>query len=342
VKNMKTFRLLCALFMVSGSASLAFCQVRVVGSGPYYPVPIQAAPGEVVTFYVTGLQLRLDEPLYAEGPQLPEALGGISVIIRDHRESKNYIAPILSIKAYSNCTGLDKTDPACLTFGVTAQVPLELSPNSPPSISRRQGLGGNQFPSISHDSIDAFSVVIVENEVESAPFLLMLVNSNLRVLNECDGVFLTELSPYAGCPKAVRRQDNSPGRPRLGETVRIYLTGLRGNPLNLRTGATIPKALLVSGSITLNHLGSVPGAPPSSLSTPYLVDPSSLSDLFMAPGMYGVYYVDYKLPSVFPPLTGRCAGSFGSNMTLIVATKPSTLVGIGTAPFDNIRFCVEP
>src|SRR5207247_1913056 len=102
-------------------------------------------------------------------------LGGVSVIIRDHDAATDYVAPIFSIRPFSSCWHADKSNDACLTLAITAQVPWEVpaSKGAPPyaTTARRAGKIGFIFPDTFSSDNESFSLIVRQDGVESADFL---------------------------------------------------------------------------------------------------------------------------------------------------------------------------
>jgi uncharacterized protein (TIGR03437 family) len=188
-------------------ASAAPAQVTLLGGGYGNPSAFTLAPGQVTTLFMTGLSLRFPSPVVAGSTPLPTTLGGISA--RFQQGPSTYFFAIFSIQQTYRCaTG---TTNECYTTGVTVQVPFE----------------------VNYTTMNAPTLVISVNGVDSPPLPVALVGYNVHLLTSCDSIFATNNSI---CVPLVTHADGSPpafyshlqGSVQVssGETIVVYATGL--------------------------------------------------------------------------------------------------------------------
>ena len=123
---------LCVLHL---STSYLFGQgPTLVGSG-YADPTITVAPGQVVTFYISGLKTVLPQPrsVKAQGLPLPTKLAGISATIVQTTPDASFPVPLFSVDQINMCADPNTAASDCLLTAATVQIPFELFV---PSISR--------------------------------------------------------------------------------------------------------------------------------------------------------------------------------------------------------------
>jgi hypothetical protein len=114
-------------WMVGLTGASAVAQPTVAWPGYTRPGPIPVAPGQILTFFVTGIQASLSAPVVAASLPLPLSLAGISVTIRS--PSQSYEAPLFSVAPMDPCTPAETGGPGCPVTAITIQAPYEISPN---------------------------------------------------------------------------------------------------------------------------------------------------------------------------------------------------------------------
>jgi len=95
-KSIRSF-ITCICVICSGLSSL-FCQPTLVGSGYADPTNIQVSPGQITTFFVSGLALDPTKPLKATSVPLPYSLGGVSVEITQSSPAHSFAVPLLAVQ----------------------------------------------------------------------------------------------------------------------------------------------------------------------------------------------------------------------------------------------------
>jgi uncharacterized protein (TIGR03437 family) len=109
------------LLFVSMSVNAA----TVVAVGYSSPTSITVAPGQIVTFFVSGIGATLTGPVRANTAVLPNALAGIWATL----DSSSAI-PIVAVEPVATCAG--QTQPGCGSYtAITVQIPFDLSTRCP-------------------------------------------------------------------------------------------------------------------------------------------------------------------------------------------------------------------
>ncbi|HET9320855.1 MAG TPA: hypothetical protein VFO27_13805, partial [Bryobacteraceae bacterium] len=99
----------------------------VVGAGYSLIAPVAAAPGQVITIYVTGVG-SVTKKVSAGNPPLPTKLGGISATLS--QGGATTAAPIFAVFPFNACSGAPGF--ACGSImGITLQIPFELEASGP-------------------------------------------------------------------------------------------------------------------------------------------------------------------------------------------------------------------
>src|SRR5450759_3769410 len=95
----------------------------VVGSGYASPTTIRVAPGQITTFFVSGLSTDTTKPQKATTLPLPNSLAGISVTINQSSQKQSVAVPLLAVEQLNTC-GIGSFPPP---------PPPAPAPTSPPS-----------------------------------------------------------------------------------------------------------------------------------------------------------------------------------------------------------------
>jgi hypothetical protein len=122
------------------SLAAVSAQTTILMSAGYTtPTPIQVAPGQVITLYISGTKtvLPLQSPsIRATTIPLPTTLGGFSVTVR--QGNNMYAAPLLSVAQTPNCTDANRLSPQCIITGLTIQIPFDITPMQYPLLMAAQ------------------------------------------------------------------------------------------------------------------------------------------------------------------------------------------------------------
>lgn len=99
----------------------------IMGSGYTVPLPVQVAPGQLLTIFVQGIGAGLTGQIQAQSLPLPTSLAAISVKIQQSVGPPNiFAAPILAVFPADSCQ-----DQSCSHFvGINLQIPYEVVPST--------------------------------------------------------------------------------------------------------------------------------------------------------------------------------------------------------------------
>jgi uncharacterized protein (TIGR03437 family) len=282
----------------------------LVGTGYGLPPQVKLAPGQIVTFWVVGLQAIPGAPVQATTP-LPMTLANLSVTFDQTTNPKNLPmpstpAPIVSI-AQTNICGGSAVVPACLLTGITVQVPFELpvQPFTMPPYT---------------------SVTISENGTASQTFSVAVADDSIHILTTCGPNLLPCVTHSDG--SLVTR--DSP--PVAGETIVIYAVGLGTTTPTVPTGqlSPSPAARVTDSSVDLDFTANAAPTRPGYPRPAAALQPPAFAGL--TPGQVGLYQVNVQLPASFPAVAA-CGGTVEhpiySNLTITVSSNYFSYDGVG-------------
>src|ERR1035441_3991780 len=160
----------------------------VFGAGYSSPVPINAAPGQILNLMVAGVGAALTQRVTAPGFPLPDTLAGISVQLTQAATPQSVAAPILAVSPLSTCpSGASIGSTPCGRYTVvTVQIPFELVPACQPTIE--------VCPSATPIASFAY-LVVSENGVPGGAIVLNAIADQVHVANLCD----LDASAGGGC-----------------------------------------------------------------------------------------------------------------------------------------------
>jgi uncharacterized protein (TIGR03437 family) len=321
------------------SLAAVSAQTTILMSAGYTtPTPIQVAPGQVITLYISGTKtvLPLQSPsIRATTIPLPTTLGGFSVTVR--QGNNMYAAPLLSVAQTPNCTDANRLSPQCIITGLTIQIPFDITPMQYPLLMAAQ------FPG---------DLSVNDNGTESAHFPIAPLVDNIHVLTTCDLLDTRELIP-SPCSGIVTHADGtmvlggSPAKP--GETVVLYAYGLGQTTPPVKTGdaTPIPAPVLLNGPNVTVQFDFRPNAGPSipyfALKGPDLVFSPTPLFVGLTPGQVGLYQINVRIPNTVPPVPA-CTGVLSCIGSLLACDIQSNLtidIG-GITSFDGAAICVQP
>lgn len=274
----------------------------VIGTS-YDPIDIsKGSPGQLVTFSISGVGQRLTGEVIADKLPLPTVLAGISISL----DFETNFIPLLRIEPLQEGVVL-----------VTAQIPFEAP------------LSGPRFHVV---------FVIADGKVITST-RFNLVENDAHILRTCDTLF----SQRAGtCDtwlvfhlngRLVTADD--PARP--SETLVLYAVGLGVPEGAAKTG----EATVVPGPVPRLNLdfNFTPNALPKNITK---IDERLLTKpLFagLAPGLVGLYQVNFQVPATVSASLPRCDEVTRSNLTITIGLPLSSRSG---GSFDGARICVQP
>src|ERR1035437_9676758 len=144
MESMRRMLLVSVCAVLMNLAPLFGQGMTVVGSGYASPTTIRVSPGQITTFFVSGLSTDTTKPQKATSLPLPNSLAGISVTINQSSPKQSVPAPLLAVQQLNGCSNGGAPPPAtvpsdCLVAAITVQIPYEFSLSSPRSEDRRVG-----------------------------------------------------------------------------------------------------------------------------------------------------------------------------------------------------------
>ena len=285
----------------------------VVGAGFVSPIPIPAAPGEILAIYLTGIGNGLIQPVTATSIPLPYSLAGISITMTQAAGGMSTPVPLLAVFPVSTCTTVQTA--GCSQFiGITLQIPYELIPNSPfvgrpPSNAQLVVTQGGQ-------------TATVELDPEFDSVHILRTGDSVTQPGSSGGNYFFEGPIVTHLDGTIVRQGNL-ARP--GEAVVMYAAGL---------GPTTPAATTGGKSVTASTTDSI------AIGFDYQASPGTLlppkeTPLFagLTPGFVGLYQVNFVVPAVPASLQPCSPGGPASNLTIILS---------GFSSRDVVGICVQP
>jgi hypothetical protein len=315
-------------------AAIAFAQTSntVVGTGYSWPVPVNAAPGQILNLYVHGVGSTLTQRVAASGLPLPTQLAGISVTLTQTRPSQSVAVPIVAVRPMSTCISPGATNNACGHFAVvTVQIPFELVPSCQPAFQA--------CPETPPGLVNATQLVVSENGTAGGAIDLNPKPDQIHIVNACD-VNMWTSNGCAGVPTITHADgslvwQNSPAHP--GEEIVIYAFGLGATKPSASTGAASPAPAAAAQTFQKVNYEFAPNAGPSKglplnltacATTP--VCPNTPAFAGLTPGQAGLYQVNFVVPAP-SRMPAPCDGQITSNLTLTL---------VGQTSFDGAGICV--
>lgn len=322
---------LCSLLCGSLFAqSTPTATAAIVSAGySFLPGVLSAAPGQVLSLLVYGLEYRLQNRVVATSTPLPATLAGFSVTLQQgtfESTVNTFAVPLLGVQQSPCLNSLAPGLCPALTV-LSVQIPFEVVPDCPICL--------RPFD-------PPASLTVSENGVPKSSVPLRLPPHNIHVVDACDTTALLSLPPNEGalCGKVVVHEDGSrvtASHPaKVGEQLVMYAFGLgRTEPL-VKTGErTLPPAPFFPEGVFRLHFDFTPNAPPSfpfsrifGLSSPTPVYAGLVA------GFVGLYQVNFVVPP--PPSAAPFVAcdffDIQSNLTVMLA---------GVLSFDGAGICVQ-
>src|SRR5579863_6702593 len=290
----------------------------VIGSAGYSaPVPVKVAPGQILTFFVSGFGAGLTAKVSADGFPLPNILAGISATLYELSQPPlaGEAVPLLAVSPMNSCGGIIVPVQCTPLAAVTVQIPFGIrtasavSPIPPPA-----------------------TLTISESGGSSASISLSPMTDQPHIVTTCD-VNVATSAPGSLCRPVVTHGDGSlvtPEHPaHTGEELVLYAFGLGSTLPGLASGDASPvPAQPVTGAFTLTSEAAI---------QVIQSERQSFAPLFagLTPGFAGLYQVNFLAPA--PPMpfaSGDCSTPGTPNGNVVV-----TLLGDSA---DRASFCVVP
>ena len=304
---------------------LAAQNSTIVGAGYGSPVPIKAAPGQVLTLFVQGIGKSLSQPVRAPDPAWPTSLAGISVVLV--QETKIPV-PILEIRPITTCgPPFPLQIPCGAITAVTVQIPYGLFSLCPLCL---RPVEPSPELLVSENGQDGFATAITP----LADQVHVLTSCDILLQSETPAVNFTGLP----CPPMVIHADGqlvSPVNPaKQGEELASYAVGLGATNPAARDGQPAPAPLRAVQSMTLDY-NFRPNALPAK---PADGSPVALFS-GLTPQYVGLYQINFTVPPI-PKGTQPCAVSFAPGANVIQSNL--TVSFGGSFSFDGAGICVTP
>jgi uncharacterized protein (TIGR03437 family) len=295
----------------------------VVSAGYSTPTSITVAPGQITTFFVSGIGASLTGPVRANTVPLPTSLAGISATVGGNG---SLAIPMVAVEPIATCR--NQTLPGCGSYtAITVQIPFELRASCP-------GIGqiADIFPP---------SVSFAENGtvVATVDGVWPLCN-NIHILRTCD---LALPNHTVFCDPVVTHADGSrvtstvPAR--AGEEIVIYAVGLGRAEVSDLTGRAPSSPVPVPTAIAFDFRPNAgPSQEPFTLTERGIFSPA-ISPVFsgMTPGSVGLYQINIIVPT--PPKGMLPCGN--PDLSPPIASNLTVNVG-GQGGFDGVGICVLP
>lgn len=327
--------ILVSLFIVSvGSISAQTPSIMSAGYGP--PAMIQAAPGQIITVYVSGTKSILPAGIRATTIPLPSSLGGFSVTVR--QGASTYAAPMVSVTQTPNCIDANPS-PQCIITALTVQIPFEIA----------------TVPFLQASAQVPTDLTVNDNGTESAHISIAPLMDRIHILTVCDKAGIT-LSTPSPCNAIVTHADGTTGSSaKPGETIVMYAYGLGQTTPPVKTGDITPApgtVLLDAPNFTVqfdfrpNAGPAMPYIAPTSVLSPAPITGPviSLSPIFvgLTAGQVGLYQINVKIPDTVPSLPA-CSEVFSCpNPNRCIVQSNLTIDIGGFSSFDGAAICVQP
>jgi uncharacterized protein (TIGR03437 family) len=314
------------------SLSLFAQSSGIVGAGYLPPSPVSAAPGQILTVFVTGL--GISSTGHAPAGALPTSFAGVTATLR---QGSDIAAPIVDVRAVSTCPDLAMATPPCTTLtAVTLQIPYELVPFCP--LCAIAAL------------LPPAELFVSANGQSSAPIELNALADQIHILTACD-LMLVPLgtSPQMnttglGCASVVTHTDGSmvsaSSPANAGETLTAWAVGLGQTNPAASTGQPAASAAPTTQTFSLDFNYTVNALAVKPYTGEPDVRPPQPLYAGLAPGYPGLYQINFVVPPA--PVNGiaRCAqpGTFGTGGN-VPASNLTVSFGGGFS-FDAAAICV--
>lgn len=301
------------------SAVHAQNKAAVLGTGSLAQIPMQVAPGGIITVLAAGLSPSTSAANADRGP-LPTTLAGITASIRQtYPPFGPLIVPLVSVFSVPTCFNQVAMFPSCTSAltGIRLQIPFELAAPSgleaPPNLARL---------TVNDQSGNSASIDI-------APFLdqVHLLTPDDTKLGLGSGTVVTHAD-------GNRIGGTDPARP--GEQLVVYGVGLGPTSPKVPTGQVTPSAANAITLFVINY-DYTPNAAPATGLIPASLFMSGKPGAFpapvyagLSPGSVGLYQFNFVVP---PPPSGTqpCGDIVHSNLTISF---------VGPNSFDGAGICV--
>jgi uncharacterized protein (TIGR03437 family) len=314
-------------------AGMVFAQggAAVVGAGYNAIAPVSVAPGQVITIFVTGVG-NVTQKTTAGKPPLANTLAGITAVLVQGTTA--IPSPILAVFPLQDCQFTLPAVKCASVTAVTVQIPFELRPNNPESLTpavfiaylQVSDSAGNTATVSLNAEFDAIHVLRPQDTVMALD-MAQATTSATGVVAHANGTLVDPLHPA-----------------HVGEELVMYAVGLGSTNPMVATGAASPlPAVPAAGTIVVNF-DYRPNAPPAPgtvwMGEGFVPAPPPFAGL--TPGFVGLYQVNFIVP-LMPAATPPCVQSVGVGANPFASVLSNlTVTVVGRTSFDGAAICVGP
>jgi uncharacterized protein (TIGR03437 family) len=256
------------LFVLAAFGVAMRCaQPLVIGAGYAAPSPIKVAPGQLVTFFVSGIAGAPPSRVAATSLPLPYSLAGISVMIDElsNPPLRNERVPLFAVAPLGDL------------LAVSVQIPF--------------GLRTASF--IAPDIPPPATMTLSVNNVAATTLAIAPTPDQIHVATTCDAN-LTTPAPGAPCRPVVAHVDGSlvtPDRPaHTGELLVLYAFGLGATNPGMAAGDAATSAQPAVAALSMSADAAIADVP----STRQLVTPVFAG---LTVGFSGLYQLNFFAPA---------------------------------------------
>jgi len=298
---MRISRLLAA----TAFTAVLSAQPVVLGAGYTAPSTIKVAPGQLLTFFVSGIAGSPTARVAASSLPLPYSLAGISVTIDElsNPPLRNERVPLLAIAPLGN------------VLAISVQIPF--------------GLRTSSF--LAPDIPPPATMTLSVNNTAAVTIPIAPTPDQLHIATTCDANLTTPV-PGALCRPVVAHVDGSlvtPDQPaHAGELLVLYAFGLGATNPGMAAGDAATSAQPAVAPISMTADAAIADIP----STRQIVAPVFAGLTVGFSGLYQINFFAPPPPTPFAPAACTTFNSPNGNVALTVHAGSS----------DTARFCVYP
>jgi uncharacterized protein (TIGR03437 family) len=287
------------------TTAMASAQTVVLAAGYAAPYPIRVAPGQLLTFFVSGIANAPTSRVAAQSLPLPYSLAGISATIDELSDPPlhNERVPLLAVAPMGSVTA------------VSVQIPF--------------GLRTSSF--IAPDIPPPATMTLYVNGIAVASVSIAPTPDQIHIATTCDADLATPVGAFL-CRPLVTHADGSlvtPDQPaHARELLVLYAFGLGATNPGMAAGDGASSPQPASAQISLSSDAAIPAI----ASTRETVGPIFAG---LTVGFSGLYQINFLAPSPPTPFAPAACSTFNSpngNVALTVRASSS----------DTARFCVYP
>jgi len=294
-------------------------QPAAVTAGYSRLIPVNVAPGQVVTVFVHGIGESVNTRVAANGVPLPTSLAGVSAVLT---QGVPIPVPLIAVEPVTTC--VNPTQAGCGSYlAVTLQIPFNIDSTNP------QVFRGTPAA----DAFIEFREGAATTTVEVVPW-----SDQIHIVRFCD---LMLGSPRdTACDPVVTHADGSAvnaSRPaHVGEVLTLYAVGLGYTSPLIPNGQAPGEAIAVTGlTVAFDPRPNAgPSRPARNATSPLQVVPAFSG---LIPGFVGLYQVNVAIPDIRSDLTGCDPSPLGA----FIRTN-LTINLVGLASVDGVGICVTP